>query len=64
MVKDYQKRARNKWDSTNMQIVACKVRKNIANEFMAKAKANGTNANHLLKNFIYEYLGRDEENKR
>lgn len=61
MVKEYQKRARNKWDSANMKIVACKLRKNIANEFIEKAKANGTSANNLLKNFIYKYLGRDEQ---
>lgn len=61
MVQEYQKRARNKWDSANMKIVACKLRKNIADEFIEKAKANGTSAHHLLKNFIYEYLGRDEQ---
>lgn len=61
MVQECQKRARNKWDKCNMKIVACKLKKNIANEFLEKARANGTNANNLLKNFIYKYLGRDEQ---
>lgn len=56
MVRDSQKKARNKWDAENMKIVACKIRRETAEDFAKKAKENGTNPNDLIKDFILNYL--------
>lgn len=61
MVTKSQKAARNKWDSKNMKIVACKLRAEKAEAFHAYAKAHGTTANALLSEYIDQCL--DEEIK-
>ncbi len=60
MVRESQKKARNKWDAENMKIVACKIRKELADDFAAKAKTNGTNPNDLIKVFILNYLEQNQ----
>lgn len=50
----------NKWDKENMKIVACKIRKDDAEAFKQYAEDNNTTPNALLRNYIYNCLGKDE----
>ena len=43
----------NKWDKENMKIVACKIRKE-------DAENNNTTPNSLLRNYIYQCIGKTE----
>ena len=45
MPTDAQRRAQDKWDRENMAHINCKMRREIAEEFKAAAKANGTTPN-------------------
>ena len=56
MLTDAQRRANNKWDRENMANISCKMRREIAEEFKAAAKANGTTPNELIRGWIAEYL--------
>lgn len=55
-ITEAQKRTRNKWDAENMAIIACKLKREIAETFKAAAKANGTTPNELIRGWIAEYL--------
>ena len=57
--------ANNKWDASNMKLVACKIKKEQAEKFNQYAKDNGTTSNSLLKGFILSCIGDDnaEQNK-
>lgn len=46
--------ANNKWDKENMKIVACKIRKEQAEQFKQYAEDRGTTSNALLKNYVLE----------
>ena len=56
MPTDAQKRTRNKWDANNMSVIACKLKREIAETFKAAAKANSTTPNELIRGWITEYL--------
>lgn len=58
--------ANNKWDASNMKLVACKIKKEQAEKFSQYAKDNGTTSNALLKGFILSCIGDDnaEQNKK
>lgn len=56
MPTDAQKRARNKWDAENMAIVACRMRRDLAEAFKTAAKADGTTPNELIRGWISEYM--------
>lgn len=56
MLTDAQRRANNKWDRENMANISCKMRREIAEEFKAAAKANGTTPNELIRGWIAAYL--------
>ena len=56
MPTEAQKLARNKWDAENMAVIPCKLRRSIADQFKAAAKANGTTPNELIRNWIADYL--------
>lgn len=56
MLTDAQRRANNKWDRENMANISCKMRREIAEEFKATAKANGTTPNELIRGWIAAYL--------
>lgn len=56
MLTDAQRRANNKWDRENMANISCKMRREIAEEFKAAAKANGTTPNELIRGWIAGYL--------
>lgn len=51
----------NKWDKENMKIVACKIRKDDAEAFKQYAEDNNATPNALLRNYIYNCLGKDVE---
>lgn len=56
MPSDAQKRSARKWDVSNMKVLSCKLRREVAEEFAAVAKANGTTPNELLRGFVMDYL--------
>lgn len=58
-VSEAQKKSRNKWDSENMKIIACKIRKDYAERFRKYAEKSGTTPNALIRNYILECI---EEN--
>lgn len=56
MLTDAKRRANNKWDKENMANICCKMRREIAEEFKAAAKANGTTPNALIRAWIDGYI--------
>lgn len=56
MPTDTQRRARNKWDAENMSVISCKIKREIADDFKATARANGTTPNELIHGWISNYL--------
>lgn len=61
MVRDSQKKARNKWDSNNMATIGCKLKKEYADAFRAYATERGTTVNKLIKAFVLNTIKREEE---
>ena len=56
MVSDSQKKASAKWDKENMTVLACKVKRETAEQFKAACAANGTTSNAVLQQAIRNYL--------
>ena len=56
MPTEAQKRTRDKWDAENMSVISCKLKREIAENFKAAAKANGTTPNELIRRWIAAYL--------
>lgn len=56
-VSESQKKSRNKWDSENMKIVACKIRKDYADRFKKYAENNQTTPNALIRKYIFQCIG-------
>lgn len=52
----------NKWDKENMKIVACKIKKDDAEAFKQYADEKNTTPNALLRNYIYNCIGKLEIN--
>lgn len=63
MPTDAQKRTRNKWDAENMSVISCKIKREIADDFKATARANGTTPNELIRGWISDYLNDRKEGK-
>lgn len=55
---DAQRRAQNKWTAANMSIVACKIKRDVAESFKIAAKANGTTPNALFREWIDAYIAK------
>ena len=55
-ISDAQKKARNKWNAANMITVGVKMRRDLAQQFTAAAKANGTTRNAVLLAAAREYI--------
>lgn len=55
--------ANNKWDAENMKHVACKIKKEDAEAFKQYAEANSTTPNALLRAYIYQCIGKSEDNE-
>ena len=60
MPTDAQRRANNKWDKKNMSNICCKMRREIAEEFKAAAKVNGTTPNALIRSWIDAYIQKNK----
>lgn len=63
MPTDAQKRTRNKWDTANMSVISCKLKREIADDFKAAAKSGGTTPNELIRGWINGYLNDCKEGK-
>ena len=59
MQSDSQRRATAKWQAENMTNVAARVRRELAEEFKAASKEDGTTPNELLRGWIGEYINRE-----
>lgn len=51
-----QRRAQNKYEAKTYKTIGCKLPIEIAEQFAAKAKAEGKTANAILSEMISEYL--------
>lgn len=56
MVTEAQKKASAKWDKENMTILACKVRKDFAEQFKAACTEAGTTSNAVLKQAAEDFV--------
>ena len=59
MQSDSQRRATAKWQAENMTNVAARVRREVAEEFKASAKEDGTTPNELLRGWIGKYINKE-----
>ncbi len=50
----------NRWDANNMKLVACKIRKELAEKFKAACEANGTTMYAVLTACIKDYISADK----
>ena len=56
MVTEARKRANAKWDKENMVVLACKVKRETAEQFKAACAAQGTTSNAVLQRAVKAYL--------
>lgn len=56
MVTEARKRANAKWDKENMVVLACKVKRETAEQFKAACAAHGTTSNAVLQQAVKAYL--------
>lgn len=56
MVTEARKRANSKWDKENMVVLACKVKRETAEQFKAACAAQGTTSNAVLQQAVKAYL--------
>jgi hypothetical protein len=60
-VRESQRRASNAWDAKNMHTIGCKMRRELAEEFKAYADAKNTTASALIKAYVLQCLGKDQD---
>lgn len=63
MVTEARKRANAKWDKENMVVLACKVKRETAEQFKAACAAQGTTSNAVLQQAVKAYLEEHPEQK-
>lgn len=56
MVTRAKRATNNKWDSENMTVLGCKVRKSIADDFKAACKAVDTSPNAVFRYALEEFM--------
>lgn len=56
MVTKARKRANAKWDKENMVVLACKVKREMAEQFKAACAAQGTTSNAVLQQAVKAFL--------
>ena len=56
MVTEARKRANAKWDKENMVVLACKVKRETAEQFKDACAAQGTTSNAVLQQAVKAYL--------
>lgn len=55
-VSEKKKKSNAKWDKENMTVLACKVRKEVADKFKAACKSENTTSNAVLQKSVYDYI--------
>lgn len=55
-VSEKKKKSNAKWDKENMTVLACKVRKEVADKFRAACAAEGITSNAVLQQAVREYI--------
>lgn len=55
-VSEAQKKAAKKWDSVNMAVISCKLKKELADKFTEATRANGTTKNAVLLQAVRDYI--------
>lgn len=56
MVTESKRKSNNKWDSNNMRVLGCKVKKANAELYKQAARAQGTTINTVLKQALENLL--------
>jgi predicted DNA-binding protein len=56
MVRDCQKRARDKWNKEHMATIACRLKREQADEFKRIAEGQGKTTSQMLREFVIELL--------
>lgn len=59
-VSEAQKRASNKYNKAHMATLGCKVKKDEAELFKAYARDKGKTSNTVLKEFVFDCIGKNE----
>jgi len=59
MVSEAQKKARNKYDSENMDRVTIKVKKELLQQFRQAVQERGEKVNTVFREFMQEYINRE-----
>lgn len=62
MVTKSKRDCNNRWDKENMKVIACKVRKDVAEAFKEQCARDGTTPNAVFRAAIEQYLSRDSNN--
>jgi hypothetical protein len=60
-ISEAKRRANAKWDSANLTIVGCRVRRDKAEEFKAVCKAAGTTPNAVFLEAMNDFMERHKE---
>lgn len=55
-VSEKKKKSNAKWDKENMTVLACKVRKEVADKFKAACKSEDTTSNAVLQQAVNDYI--------
>ena len=59
MVSEAQRKARNKYDSENMDRVTIKVKKELLQQFRQAVQERGEKVNTVFREFMQEYINRE-----
>lgn len=60
-VSEAKRKANDAWDAKNMKVVGCKVKRTVADAFAEYAKQNGTTVNALLQKYIFQCVGKIDD---
>lgn len=55
-VSEKKKKSNAKWDKENMTVLACKVRREVADKFKAACKSEDTTSNAVLQQAVNAYI--------
>lgn len=60
-VSESRKRANRKWDSKNLTVVGCKMRRDAADEFKVVCKAVGTTPNAVFRAAVDDFMAQHQD---
>ena len=55
-VSEAKRKANQKWDTENMTVIGCKVRKDVANRFKTECKRRGTTVNAVFLQAMRDFM--------